>query len=260
METKPTTGLIERLRGERSARPSVDPTLAGGLRAWLEDDLSLLVADLDPSDPLVLTPRSLSGDDRSAAPVGAIARGALVRCLIAERLLLGDVEHPMDDALSALEGAPSEQALVEAVHALDPDAFALLAAEVTAHDEVLGSHLSRIPSSWLPRLGVRTSIPLVGGRVVLAGTVDVILGPPASLVASTCLLDITTAPLRDGAADRLGGLALLETLRTGAAPLRAAALSTATGDDLVIEIDDGVLVAALRRITSTVERKRVASS
>lgn len=258
MKTTSTATLMERLRGERTRRPPVDPTLAGGLRAWLEDDLSLLVGDLDPTEPLVLTPRTLSGDDAPPAPLHSRARGALVRCLIAERILLGDVEHPMDDALSALEGSPQERELVDVIHSLDPDAFAMLAAEVTAHDEMLGTCLGPIPGHWLPRLGVRMSIPFVGGRVILASTVDVLLGPPASRVASTCLLDITTAPLHEGAASRLGGLALLETLRTGAAPLRVAALSTATGADLVLDIDDEVLVTALRHITATVERKRTA--
>ena len=245
--------LVLALRGERTARPRVDPTLAGGLRAWLEDDLAPSVATSDPAAPLFLSPRTVAAEDpRSDAPPLALARGALVQALVAQRLFLGEVDHPMDDALSALEADPGQRTIVEAVHQLDPDGFARLAAEVAAHDTVLTHSLGAIPSSWLPRSNVRLSVPLVGGRVVLGAMVNVVLGPPATAVATVCLLDITTAPLDDLAPARLGILALIEALRSSAPPLRVASLSTATGEVAMLDVDDSVLTDALRRVVASV--------
>ena len=78
--------LVLALRGERAARPRVDPTLAGGLRAWLEDDLALSVADVAPSAPLFLSPRTIiDGASQGSTPTLALARGALVGALVAQR-------------------------------------------------------------------------------------------------------------------------------------------------------------------------------
>ena len=245
--------LVLALRGERTARPRVDPSLAGGLRAWLEDDLALSVGTADPSTPLFLSPRTVVTEEaRTDAPPLALARGALVGALVAQRLFLGEVDHPMDDALSALEADPGQRAIVEAVHQLDPDGFARLAAEVAAHDTVLQHSLGAIPSTWLPRSNVRLSVPLVGGRVILGAVANVVLGPPATSVATVCLLDVTTAPLDDLALARLGVLALIEALRSAAPPLRVASLSTATGEVAMLDVDDSVLTEALRRVVTTV--------
>ena len=252
--------LVLALRGERAARPRVDPTLAGGLRAWLEDDLALSVADVAPSAPLFLSPRTIiEGASQGSTPSLALARGALVGALVAQRLSLGDVEHPMDDALSALEADPSQRELVSSIHQLDPDGFARLAAEVAAHDTVLAHSLGAIPSSWLPRTNVRLSVPLVGGRVVLGAVVNVMLGPPASTVSTVCLLDVTTAELTDTVQARLGVLALIEALRSAAPPLRVATLSTATGDVAMLDVDDALLTTALRHVVTAADQHQGAN-
>jgi len=247
--------LVLALRGQRELRPRVDPALAGGLRAWLEDDLSELAKSLDPSAPLFISPRALCADPHVAAsPIIGFARATLLSALIAQRLTLGGVEHAMDDALSALEADPRHDELVEAIHALEPDSFAQLAAEVAAHDTVLAHSLGAVPPSWLPRCTVRLSVPIIGNRIVLGAVADVVIGPPASEVASVCLIDITTSDLGDEIERRLGVLSLIETLRSGAQPLRVASLSTATGDVAIVDVGDEVLAAAVADVVSAAKR------
>ena len=248
--------LVTSLRGSRELRPKVDPALAGGLRAWLDDDLAGVVGSIDPAAPVFASPRSLISDrDRSAAPTLAIARGALLGELVRQRVVLGGVEHPMDDALAALEADPRHASLVAAIHALEPDGFAHLAAEVAAHDTVVARALGAIPPSWLPRTHVRLSVPVAGGRVVLGATVTIMVGPPAANVASVCLINVTTSALDDAASAQLGILCLIETLRSSTPPLRAAVLSSATGEIERLDVGDAVLFAAIDDVVGGVTRQ-----
>jgi hypothetical protein len=257
METASSTqSLIAELRGDRDHRPKVDRMLAGGLRAWLEDELADLAGVIDPTAPVILSPRTVFGGRMiSVPPVIAIARGALVSALVSQRLIFGHIEHPMDDALSALEADPTQRDLVDAVHSLEPDAFAQLAAEVAAHDAVLARELGSVPSSWLPRSMVRLSASLAGGRFVLSGVADVMVGPPARDVASVCLLDVTTTTPDDLVNARLGVLALIETLRSSAPPLRVASLSTTTGETVIVDVTDTTLTTALCDVVDAAKRR-----
>ena len=247
--TSTTIDLLELLRGRRELRPRIDPSLAGGLRAWLEDDLAPLALELDPTMPLLLSPRSVSSRRLRSLPSAAtIARSSLLAALVAQQVMLGAVEHPMDDALSALEADPSRAELVEFIHALEPGAFAQLAAELAAHHAILAASLAPIPATWLPRCNLRLAAPLAGGRIVLAGVVSLMVGPPADERASVCLLEVTTAANDEASPRRLAALALLETLRSGAAPLRAASLCTSTGSVELLDVTDGCLAGAVRDV------------
>ncbi len=252
MEITTAPGLLEALRGNREERPLVDRGLAGGLRAWLDDELAVLLSSLEL--PMMLTPRSVTTEGLYPVPGPLVlARAALVGALVTQRTLVGEVTHPMDDALGALES--DEPELATQIHELDPDAFAQLAAEVAAHDAVLARRLGLIPGTWLPRTNERLSVALCGGDVVLSAQATLVLGPPALEVASVCLLEVTTSVPDEATERRLSVLALLETLRSGAAPLRVASLSTATGETLVVEGTDQVLTAGLRRVVDAVTKK-----
>ena len=257
--TRETTHLLETLRGHRALRPTVDPSLAGGLRAWLEDDLAPLVSARSATEPLFLTPRSITIESLSTVPpIIALARSSLVAALVAQHALGLEVVHPMDDALGALEADESQSALVEAIHALDPDAFARLSAEVAAHLSTLTSRLTAVPPTWLPRTNVQITTALAGGRVVLGGVVSLAVGPPAIDHATVCLLEVSTRIPDATVERRLGVLALIETLRSGAAPLRVASLSTATGGSVVIDVRDDLLTAALAEVIGAVTQRATA--
>jgi len=254
--TAPSTDIVLALRGQRTMRPRIDPLLAGGLRSWLEDDVADVALTLDPSAPLLLSPRTATaGPLITVPPLIALARSVLVSNLVAQRISLGEVRHPMDDALSALEADHFQRELVDAIHSLDQSAFAQLSAEVAAHDTVLARHLSRVPTSWLPRSNVRLTAALAGSRIVVNAVANVALGAPSTDFASVCFLDVTTSSLDDLTGRRLGVLALIETLRNGALPLRVASLSTATGDVFITDVTDEVLATAVADVVNAVHQR-----
>ena len=146
-----TSPLISALRGARDARPAVDPMLAGGLRAWLEDELAELVEQLDASQPLRLSPFSVMEPELASQQLGPRNPiGPLVHALVDQQVAFGSISDPLEDALCALEATPRHAELVAQVHDLDPDDFAQLAAELSAHASLLAESLGRIPGTWLP--------------------------------------------------------------------------------------------------------------
>lgn len=247
-----TSPLLQSLRGDRSRRPTVDPMLSGGLRAWLEDELSEMLAGTG-APRIEMTPLRASRPELATIPAPAtFGVGALIHALVTQRVSFGSVEHPMDDAVSSIEAEPSATSFVEWIHGLGLEDFSRLSTEVAEHDAVLAEALGRIPASWLPRTRVPIRSQLCGGMVNLSCNVDLVLGPPASTVATVCLLDVSSAPILPTTNAQLGVMALAETLRSGSPPLRVAGLSTKTGESLVLDVDDEMLVASIRCVVEAV--------
>ena len=247
-----TDDLLAALRGTPALRPAVDRGQAGGLRALLEDGLFERLGGA--GSPVRITTATIAG----AAPVAsstAPIRGALVAQLVRLRLAGVAVADAFDDASCALAASGRDEHLVALICDLDADEHARLGAEVMAHDAVLRRRLGAIPARWTPRCGLRQVISLAGGRVELRGFVDAALGAPGSPRASVCLLEVTTSSLEPRHDDVLSYLALLETLRTGEAPLRAAALST--GDDrfVVRDATPELLFGAAMSLLDLIERR-----
>jgi hypothetical protein len=101
---------------------------------------------------------------------------------------------------------------------------------------------------WLPRTQERLVVPVVGGRVVLSGVVDLAFGGPAGERASVCVVEIKSGRRRIEHRADLHFYALLETLRSGAPPFRIATYYTRTGELDVEPVTDDVLVGALQRV------------
>jgi hypothetical protein len=224
-------------------RPRVDRGLASGLRAWLDDDL----ADLRRArrDEVVeISTRAYNADARSGGPA-SLLRGALVAQLVALRVAGHRAGSPAADALEALDGGRRGSRIAGLLDALDGDERARLAAEVAAHDQVLGRALPELPGRWAPRCGVRLAIPLDGGGVRCRGTVDLAVGMPGGSHACVCLVDVTTSPLGSHHERVCRYLALLEALRTGEPPLRVAVLSTADGAAIVLDVTAELLARAV---------------
>ena len=223
--------------------------LAGGLRAWLEDDLAAALEDL-PSNRVVHLPawRIAQPDEVADPESDQSGRSALVHALVVQRLAFGEVIDPLAEAISALEVDETHGLILDRIRSRERDATLRLADELIAHDAVLSTTLGRVPSSWLPRSSVPVAADLCGGRVRASDHVDLVLGPPAGAVSSICLVEIVTAPLGTHLPDHLAAVALIETLRSGAAPLRVAALSSTSGAHLVLEVDDDLLIGALHRL------------
>jgi hypothetical protein len=258
-DDEPASGaakLLAALRGDVEKRPLVDPGLGGGLREWLEDGVAEGVALL-PEHPAVLyvNKRTLADAlaDRleSGGSGGAIthqmARGALVDALFRQLVTTGTIEDPMDDALAALEVDDPDAAIAVFVHDLAAQDYAELAEEVAWHATSIQASWPPLAAHWLPRTQERLTTSLGGGRIVLTGLPDLVVGAPSSGRASVCLVELKTGgALVEHRAD-LFFYALLETIRNGAPPFRVATYYSGTGELDVAEVTEELLGAAVRR-------------
>jgi hypothetical protein len=250
--TPPGDEVLALLRGDAGARPSFDPGLAGGLRAWLEDAAYAVVASRgELAPPLLLGPREVLGR-RPGEPTGAGDRpgdagaGAgvatpdgvvdevlvdrLVHALF-RRLVTDDViEDPLRDALDVLRAeGPSGAATVARVEGSDEATLGALGDVVAQHAVHLCDLVPRLAPGWMPRTDDRVAIPLAGGRVVLHGVFDLLVGLARPGAASLCALGLCSGGSWARERRSLHYLALLETLRSGTPPFRLALLETGHG-------------------------------
>ncbi len=265
------SALLERLRGQGTARPAVDPGLAGGLRDWLEDGLAS-VADGAPVDtgPVRVTKEALTGVLMCEAHLVArrtspravtveLARGSLVDALFRQWVTTGRLDDAWSDAVGAVR-VDGDGDVVDFLDALAPDASAELAQEVAEHGAGIVERWPVPSPTWLARTQERLVVPLVGGRVVMSGVVDLAFGGPAGERASVCVVEIKSGRRRIEHRGDLHFYALLETLRSGAPPFRIATYYTRTGELDVEAVTDDVLVGALQRVLAgTVRLCRLAA-
>ncbi|HEY7948996.1 MAG TPA: PD-(D/E)XK nuclease family protein [Acidimicrobiales bacterium] len=265
------SALLERLRGQATARPAVDPGLAGGLRDWLEDGLAGVTDDL-PADagPVRVTKEALTGvlmceahlvarrtSPRTVTP--ELARGSLVDALFRQWVTTGRLDDPWSDALGGVR-AEGDTDIIGFLDAMDPESNRELAREVAEHAAGVVARWPVPSPMWLPRTQERLVVPLGGGRVVLSGVVDLAFGGPAGERASVCVVEIKSGRRRIEHRGDLHFYALLETLRSGAPPFRIATYYTRTGELDVEPVTDDVLVGALQRVLAgTVRLCRMAA-
>jgi hypothetical protein len=250
--------VLALLRDGSGQRPRFDPGLSGGLRAWLEDAAAeVVVARGEDAPPLFLGPRLLW--EGSVPATGALGRApdpyptdwvrsALVRALFRQVVTTGQVEDPLGDALDALRVDPSRTDMARHVDELPKEARAALAASLHLHVENLMNLTPRFAAGWFPRTDDRVAIPLAGGRIVLSGVFDLLVGAPVPGRATLCAVGLTTGGRWAQARTALHYLALLETLRSGSPPFRLALLHSAAGRYGV----EDVLEEHLRTIVSHV--------
>lgn len=228
--------VLALLRQGAGQRPRFDPGLAGGLRAWLEDAAGSLVAARGEEAPALFlgTRELLSGSPRlpvssSDAYPAELVTSALVHALFRQIVMTGSAGDPLADALDALSVHPGRQEMVRHVRAQPEPARAALRAALTTHVTHLLDLTPRFAPAWLPRTDDRVAIPLAGGRVVLRGTFDLLVGAPLPGTATLCALGLTTGGRWAEARTALHYLALLETLRSGTPPFRLALLHSLAG-------------------------------
>jgi hypothetical protein len=244
-------GEVLALLRDTAARPSFDPGLAGGLRAWLEDAAFGVVASRGELAPaLVLGPRELLGTGQVAG--GGPGRGeggagdarwseeavvsrlvhVLFRRLVVDGAVEGAVVDPLGDALDACRAqgpGGAGAATVASVEAMDDGSRKALGTVVAGHAAHLADLLPRLAPAWMPRTDDRVAIPLAGGRIVLHGVFDLLVGLPRPDAASLCALGLCTGGSWARERRSLHYLALLETLRSGTPPFRLALLETGSG-------------------------------
>jgi hypothetical protein len=234
-EAPPEAGrdeVLALLRNGSGQRPRFDPGLAGGLRAWLEDAASAVVLARGEDAPaLYLGPRQLLGEP-AVWPDGfpaELVTACLVHALFRQVVTTGTVGDPLHDGLSALRVDPTRADMVRHIDTLPAEARAALAASLAIHVAHLLDLTPRFAPGWLPRTGDRVAIPLAGGRVVLHGVFDLLVGAPVAGTASLCAVGLTSGGPWARARRSLHYLALLETLRSGTPPFRLALIHSAAG-------------------------------
>jgi len=156
----------------------------------------------------------------------------LVHALFRRLVVDGGIDDPLGDALDACraEGpGAAGSATVAAVEAMDEPARAALDAVVATHAAHLADLVPRLSPAWMPRTDDRVAIPLAGGRIVLHGVFDLLVGLPRAEAASLCALGLCTRGPWARERRALHYLALLETLRSGTPPFRLALLETSSG-------------------------------
>jgi hypothetical protein len=225
--------VLALLRGDAASRPRFDPGLAGGLRAWLEDAAYDVTAERgEHAPPLILGPRQLLGSldvpGGDTIPTGAQIQARLVHALLRQLVHTGEIHDPLADALDALR-AGGDEADVRAIELLPEAAQTGLAETLALHARNLGGLVPRFAPGWMPRTNDRVAIPLAGGRIILHGMFDLVVGLPQPRTASLCALGLSTSGPWAAARRSLHYLSLLETLRSGAPPFRLALLESASG-------------------------------
>jgi hypothetical protein len=162
----------------------------------------------------------------------------------------GSLGDPFADALDALRLHPIRADLVRHVTELDDAARATLAGEVSAQAAHLVDLTPVFAPGWLPRTDDRVSIPLAGGRIVLCGVFDLLVGAQVDGQSSVCALALTSGGPWGFARAALHYLALLETLRRGEPPFRLALLDSAMGRFVVEDVREEHLSAMVSHVVT----------
>ena len=258
--------LLDCLRSTSTPRPVVDECLAGGLRAWLEDSACAGGSGAGGSAggrrPVVvrdgmLVPRMRAWRSR----IGVLElQACLTRATFRLTVTDGPPRHPFEDALCAISVTDRGPVVIDAIRRLPTRDRAMLRATLRAHAAAMAAQWRPVPHAWLPRVGERMRVPLAGGAVVITSTADLVLGRPSAGTASVCAVRV-----HDGQGGRAGddpvgrtlrALALAETLRSGAHPLRVASYDPSTARLRCEDAGEGLLVEGVRDVLRALRASR----
>lgn len=246
--------FLANLRGSGVERPTVDPELAGGLRDWIEDSVSEVVAALPPTAAQIRLGPETRSDASGNLPTDRLVLERLAGIVFRQWVTTNCIGDPLEDALAAAEASPDTRGLSEVVARMSSLRRRRLSNELSRHASAIKRSWPALQSSWQPRTCERLTVPLCGGKVVLGAVADLVIGPAATDRASVCIVDAKAEPRRDRHRAQAHFLALLETLRAGAPPSRTGTFYTQKGDLSVEPVDEHLLVAALLATIDALER------
>ena len=258
--------LLDCLRSTSTLRPVVDECLAGGLRAWLEDWACASRSGASRSGassrkPVVLRDGVLVPRKPVRSRIGLPElQACLTRATFRLTVTDGPPRHPFEDALCAISVTDRGPFVIDAIRRLPRRDRATLRATLRTQAAAMAVQWRPVPHGWLPRVGERLRVPLAGGAVVLTSTADLVLGRPSAGTASVCAVRV-----HDGQGGRAGddpvgralrALALAETLRSGARPLRVASYDPSTARFRCEDAGEGLLVEGVRDVLRALTASR----
>jgi hypothetical protein len=259
--TLDSTTVLQALRGNRAERPVPRVGDAAILRGALEDSLYAVVGPQHFFHPLIMRTQELR-ELPLDLPIDAYSLSRVRGILMHHALRLLSVGYsftsPFEELLAAWRCEVGDSDLLSFIDHLDTEDRAKFATDITAHTAALRHGLGTIGSAWSLRSTVRVTNLLCSGAVALRDTIDLTIDTSDDDTRATVLLDITTAPLDESSEKVLRFHALNQTLRTGVTPLRSAVLSTATGEQLVADVDAALLTQAVADVLEAAERKCLA--
>lgn len=258
---------LDRLTTPRDTWPEYDGSLRRRLREHLESDLSEVAVGLSPERPMRVTKHALASihgcearwraddDDPAFEITPATVRGSVAHKAIElgiHRRTPASPAELVDTALDRL--AEGDQWMAEWLRTCDDDDRAEVRAAAVAKVQSFEDVWPPLKSAWRPvtELSVRTD--LIGGRIALAGRVDLALGRPEGGRAGRVVIDFKTGGFAVHHRDDGRFYALVEALRLGVPPRAVATSYLDSGAIHVDAVDEDVLHAAAARVVDGVTR------
>jgi hypothetical protein len=251
----------EILRSPGGARPTFPADLGDRLRAQLEADVAEAVAALEDAS----VDRLYVGKYALASVHGCEARHLAQEAQpfrLGAAVVAGAAAHKAIQYSQHWDGRPVPAELVEAALAqlsAEQDRNGLWFEAASARDraEVRSTAVDRVTKflecfpplrrAWRPVLENALRAALGGGRIILSGRVDLVLGQAHGLVAGKAFVDFKTGGAWSGHIDDLRFYALLEALRLGVPPFRLASYYLDQGDIFSEDVTEGLLTSAAAR-------------
>lgn len=257
--------VLDLLGARLDARPTFDADLRDVLRAELGAALDHLAGDIHPEHPIWVSKHTLSS-----------VHGCQVRLLAEEDLgfewsiptARGTVAHKAIELSVHWRGEPTPSDLVDEALgriANGGDGLAEFVQRCSEGDlvELRGEVLDRVTkftesfppllARWRPVTESRARVELAGGRIVLAGKVDLSLGQAKGTTAGKVLIDLKTGGFSPSHLDDLRFYALLETVRLGVPPRLVAGYYLDAGTARTEAVSEASLRATVARVADGVE-------
>jgi hypothetical protein len=258
--------VLDELMARGQPRPCFDPELAADLRADLEEALTPLLAGTE--EQLWVTKGALgqvhaceahflANEEEPFAWNAGNARGTVAHRALELTLSSTGEVWPLELVDRALEslGADDPRGILRPwLSEATPVEVADLRAGANDLVAKFVECWPPLKASWVPRTEMKVGADLCGGRVVLRGKVDLVLGVARGDEARALVVDLKTGRPYPSHLDDLRFYALVQTLRTGVPPFRVASyyLDTATFHHEDVTAD--LLATAVRRTIDGVRR------
>ncbi len=257
--------LLNRIRAVDVTRPEVDLAVAGQVRSTLEDAVRPAVGEIPDGVTVRITKarihQVLTCERHLVARLDEAVRQSpdLVRGRVLDRLFaqvaqgFGVSDDPVGDALEAAE-ADGDRSLAVDWAALSSGDQVEVVEKVREVIAALSSRWPRLPPNAFVRLQETICSELAGGRVVLSGRVDLMVGKPTATHVGTTMIDIKGGRWRFQDSFDAGWYALIETLRHGVPPFQTGTYYLRDGALDLTVVSDDLLSQWTSRLADAAER------